>query len=96
MPSDSLTPLLCGACGGPARVNVAGLHLAVTFPCGWCGKVTMVRCRANVPYSLPDAKPNDALSAGLVRWRRDPVADAREDCNTARYIALSRKRGNSA
>ena len=54
MPSNSLTPLKCGACGGPSRVNVAGLHLAVSFPCGWCGKVTMVR----IPRPAGDWRPS--------------------------------------
>lgn len=81
---NSLTPLSCGCCGGPSRVNVAGLHLAVTFPCGWCGKVTMVRCTNPQPESV---QPNDSVSASFLRWRRDPAADAREDCNVARYRA---------
>lgn len=66
---NSLTPLSCGCCGGPSRVNVAGLHLAVTFPCGWCGKVTMVRCPKPHTPDWPAPQPNDSVSASFLRWR---------------------------
>ena len=93
---NSLTPLSCGACGGPSRVNVAGLHLAVTFPCGWCGKVTMVRCVERpsmvMPATCGAACSGVRLDDAWERWERDPAGDAREDCRIARYRAKRKRR----
>ena len=96
MPTDSLMPLSCGACGAPARVNVAGLHMAVSFTCGWCGKRTMVRCVERPAVVMPATcgaaavKPNDSVASAFAHWRRDPAADAREDCNIAYYPRRAR------